>query len=108
MAKSSNLAFKASFATPSVDIHYPESQKIWLIMDNLNTHSIGSLYDAFDPTEALRIAKKLEIHYTPKNGSWLNMAEIELGIRSRQRLERRIPNQESYEERDSTLGKLPQ
>lgn len=78
-----------------VDTHYPEAQKIRLVMDNLNTHSIGSLYEAFDPAEALRIAKKLEIHYTPKHGSWLNMAEIELGILSRQCLDRRIPDQES-------------
>jgi hypothetical protein len=63
-----------------VDIHYPEAQKIRLVMDNLNTHTIGSLYEVFEPAEALRIAQKLELHYTPKHGSWLNMAEIELGI----------------------------
>lgn len=78
-----------------VDIHYPKVSKIRLVMDNLNTHSIGSLYETFEPIEALRIAKKLQIHYTPKHGSWLNMAEIELGILSRQCLDRRIPDQES-------------
>ena len=78
-----------------VDIQYPEAQKIRLVMDNLNTHTIGSLYETFEPAEALRIAKKLEIHYTPKHGSWLNMAEIELGILARQCLNRRIPDQAS-------------
>jgi transposase len=77
-----------------VDVHYPEAEQIVLVMDNLNTHSIGSLYEAFTPEEALRIAKKLEIHYTPKHGSWLNMAESELSILSRQCLNRRIPDAE--------------
>ncbi len=63
---------------------YPEAEKIVLVMDNLNTHDIASLYEAFEPTEARRLAEKLEIHYTPKHGSWLNMAEIELSILSRQ------------------------
>jgi len=61
-------------------------------MDNLNTHLAGSLYEAFEPAEAQRIAKRLEIHYTPKHGSWLNMAEIEFGVLSRQCLDRRIPD----------------
>ena len=61
-----------------VDVHYPEAEKIVLVMDNLNTHDLGSLYEAFPPAEAFRIAQKLEIHYTPKHGSWLNMAESEL------------------------------
>ena len=60
-------------------------------MDNLNTHGIGSLYEAFAPEEAFRLAQKLEIHYTPKHGSWLNMAESELSILSRQCLNQRIP-----------------
>ena len=63
---------------------YPEAEKIILVMDNLNTHNIASLYEAFEPCEARRLAEKLEIHYTPKHGSWLNMAEIELSILSRQ------------------------
>lgn len=67
-----------------VDIYYPNCEKIVLVMDNLNTHSIASLYEAFPPDEALRLAKKLEIHHTPKHGSWLDMAEIEIGVMSRQ------------------------
>ena len=74
-----------------VDVHYPDAEKIVLVMDNLNTHSAGSLYEAFEPTEARRLAGKLEIHYTPKHGSWLNMAEIEIGVLSRQCLSRHIP-----------------
>ena len=74
-----------------VDVYYPEAEKIVLVMDNLNTHSIGSLYEAFEPAEARRLANKLEIHHTPKHGSWLNMAEIEIGVLSRQCLSRYIP-----------------
>ena len=66
------------------DSLYPEAERIVLVMDNLNTHNIASLYEAFEPCEARRLAEKLEIHYTPKHGSWLNMAEIELSILSRQ------------------------
>ena len=72
------------------DIMYPAAKKIILVMDNLNTHKISSLYKAFHPAEARRIIKKLEIHYTPKHGSWLNIAEIELNIMTRQCLQRRI------------------
>jgi len=75
-----------------VDGMYPQAQEIVLVMDNLNTHSPASLYEAFESAEAKRIADKLEIHYTPKHGSWLDMAEIELGILSRQCLDRRIDN----------------
>ncbi len=63
---------------------YPKAEKIVLVMDNLNTHNIASLYKAFDPVEARRLAEKLEIHHTPKHGSWLDMAEIELSVLSRQ------------------------
>lgn len=77
-----------------VDEHYPE-KKIILVMDNLNTHKLGSLYATFEPAEARRIAERLEIHYTPKHGSWLDMAEIEIGVLSRQCLNRRIPDQET-------------
>ena len=63
---------------------YPEAEKIVLVMDNLNTHNIASLYQTFDPSEARRLAEKLEIHHTPKHGSWLNMAEVELSALSRQ------------------------
>jgi hypothetical protein len=78
-----------------VDEHYPEKKKIVLVMDNLNTHKVSSLYAAFKPEEARRIAERLEIHYTPKHGSWLDMAEIEIGVMARQCLDRRIPDQES-------------
>jgi hypothetical protein len=80
-----------------VDVRYPEAKKIVLVMDNLNTHTPASLYEAFEPQEARRIASKLEIHYTPKHGSWLNMAEIELSVLSRQCLERRVPDFETLE-----------
>ncbi len=74
-----------------VDLHYPAAEKIVMVMDNLNTHKIGSLYEAFAPDEARRLAEKLEIHYTPKHGSWLNMAEIEIGVLSQQCLSKHIP-----------------
>jgi hypothetical protein len=73
-----------------VDSHYPTAERIVLVMDQLNTHSPASLYDAFPPAEAKRLADKLEIHYTPKHGSWLNMAEIELSVLQRQCLDRRL------------------
>ncbi len=73
-----------------VDVHYPHARTIRLVLDNLNTHVGGSLYDAFPPAEARRILDRLEIHYTPKHGSWLNMAESELSILARQCLDRRI------------------
>jgi transposase len=81
-----------------VDEHYPEKKKIVLVMDNLNTHKISSLYVAFKPEEARRIAERLEIHYTPKHGSWLDMAEIEIGVMARQCLDRRIPDQDSLKQ----------
>ncbi len=76
-----------------VDEDYPDKERIVLVMDNLNTHHPASLHQAFEPAEARRIAERLEIHYTPKHGSWLNMAEIELGVLARQCLDRRIPGQ---------------
>jgi hypothetical protein len=76
-----------------VDLHFPEAEKIVLVMDNLNTHKFASLYEAFPPAEARRIIEKLEVHYTPKHGSWLNMAEIELSVLHRQCLNARISNQ---------------
>ena len=84
-----------------VDVHYPEAEKIILVLDNLNTHSEGSFYEAFEPAEALRLAEKVEIHYTPKHGSWLNMAEIEIGVLSRQCLSQYI---ESKEQMISEVG----
>ena len=86
-----------------VNEDYPDRERIVLVMDNpvsstgqaLNTHRLSSLYEAFEPSEARRIAERLEIHYTPKHGSWLNMAEIEIGVLARQCLERRIPDRET-------------
>lgn len=75
-----------------VDVHYPQAERIRLVMDNLNTHKVASLYEAFAPAEARRIAQRLEIHHTPKHGSWLNMAEIELSALTQQCLDRRIPD----------------
>jgi hypothetical protein len=75
-----------------VDLRYPDAERIVLVLDNLNTHTPGSLYEAFPPAEAKRLADKLELHYTPKHGSWLNIAEIELSVLSRQCLDRRLPD----------------
>jgi len=75
-----------------VDEIYPYAEQIVLVMDNLNTHTKASLYEAFEPVEAKRIADKLEIHYTPKHGSWLNMAEIEMSVLGRQCLAERMDN----------------
>jgi transposase len=80
-----------------VDGQYPEAEVIVLAVDNLNTHTLGALYETFEPAEARRIAAKLEIHYTPKHGSWLNMAEIELSILGRQCLSRRIADRETLQ-----------
>jgi DDE superfamily endonuclease len=71
-------------------VDYPDAEQVVLVMDNLNTHSIGSLYEAFEPDEAFALAQRLEIHHTPKHGSWLNIAEIELSALTRQCLDRRI------------------
>jgi transposase len=85
----------AYFIKELVDEDYPDAEKIVLVMDNLNTHSGSSLYETFEPQEAKRILDRLEIHYTPKHGSWLNVAEIELSHLSRQCLDRRIPDKET-------------
>jgi hypothetical protein len=82
----------AHFIKDVIDIQYPDAEKVILIMDNLNTHSVGSFYEAFTPEEAIRLSKRLEIHYTPKHGSWLNIAEIELSALTSQCLDRRIPD----------------
>jgi hypothetical protein len=74
-----------------VDVHFPDAKKIRLVLDNLNTHSPAALYEAFDPAEARRLTRKLEFHYTPVHGSWLNMAEIELSTLSGQCLDRQLP-----------------
>lgn len=81
----------AFFIKGMLDERYPQAKKVRLVMDNLNTHSAASLYETFEPEEARRLARRLDIHYTPKHGSWLNIAEIELSALSRQCLDRRIP-----------------
>ena len=86
----------ADFVQELVDVHYAAAEKIVLVMDNLNTHNGSSLYERFEPKEAKRILNKLEIHYTPKHGSWLNVAEIELSHLSRQCLDRRIEDKETF------------
>ena len=78
-----------------LDVHYPGAEKVVLVMDNLNTHTPASLYQAFAPEEARRLAARLEIHHTPKHGSWLDMAEIELGVLATQCLDRRIGDRET-------------
>lgn len=75
-----------------LDVEYPDVEKVILVCDNLNTHKIASLYEAFEPQEAKRLRDRLEIHYTPKHGSWLNIAEIELSLLTRQCLHRRMPD----------------
>ena len=86
-----------------VDVDYPDAKKITLVMDNLNTHVGASLYKTFKPQEARRILDKLEFHYTPKHGSWLNMAEIEFSILARECLDRRIPDKTIFKKK-SLLG----
>jgi hypothetical protein len=94
-----------------VDVHFPTADVVVLVVDNLNTHTLGALYEAFEPAEARRIARRLEIHYTPKHGSWLNMAEIELSVLARQCLDRRIADRETlasevtaWQERRNAVG----
>jgi hypothetical protein len=85
----------ARFIKGMLDERYPATTKVRLVMDNLNTHGIASLYEVFPPAEAQRLARRLEIHYTPKHGSWLNIAEIELSVLNGQCLDRRIESVES-------------
>ena len=80
-----------------VDVHYPEAERIVLVLDQLNTHTPASLYAAFPAAEAKRLADRLEIHHTPKHGSWLNMAELELSVLQRQCLRQRLPDREAME-----------
>jgi hypothetical protein len=74
-----------------LDVRYPHAVKVILVLDNLNIHDVSSLYEAFTPAEALRLSRRLEIHHTPKHGSWLNIAEIELSVLKRQCLPERVP-----------------
>jgi transposase len=85
----------AEYIKELVDVRYATAEKVVLVMDNLNTHAGSSLYEAFEPAEAKRILDKLEIHYTPKHGSWLNVAELEFSHLSRQCLDRRIADADS-------------
>ena len=80
------------------DVLYPRAEKIVLVTDNLDIHAVASLYKAFRPEEARRLAERFEWHYTPKHGSWLDMAEIEIGIMSRQALAKPLPDLESFKE----------
>ena len=85
----------ARFIKAMLDERYPDAIKVRLVMDNLNTHDTASLYETFPPAEARRLAQRLKIHHTPKHGSWLNIAEIELSALSSQCLRRRIPSIET-------------
>ena len=86
-----------------VDVYFPDAERIRVVMDNLNTHTIAALYNTSEPAEARRIARKLEIHNTPKHGSWLNMAEIELSVFGRECLNRRIPDVETLKREVAAL-----
>lgn len=81
-----------------LDVQHPEAEKVVLVLDNLNTHTPASLYKAFAPAEAKRLADRLEVHYTPRHGSWLNMAEIELSVLARQCLAERMGSRENLQE----------
>lgn len=87
----------ASLIKQMLDERYPDAIKVRLVMDNLNTHNIASLYETFEPQDARRLADRLDIHYTPKHGSWLNMAEIELSVLKGQCLNRRIADMQSVQ-----------
>ena len=95
MVKTTQRRTKLDFAAcmkDLVDVHFPEADVIRVVLDNLNTHNPSSLYEAFAPEEARRVLRKLDFHYTPKHGSWLNMAEIEISVLSRQCLQQRLPS----------------
>jgi len=94
----------ALFIKELVDEHYPQAEQIRLVLDNLNTHVKASLYEVFEPAEAKRLADKLEIHYTPKHGSWLNVAEIELSVLARQCLSRRLEDLETMRREVTAWG----
>jgi hypothetical protein len=88
----------ARFIKDMLDERYPQAKKIVLVLDNLNTHNISSLYEAYPPSEARRLAQRLEIHYTPKHGSWLNVAEIELSVLKGQCLRERVADLKTMQE----------
>ena len=89
----------AQFVRRLVVEEYPQADKIVLILDNLNTHQLGALYSVYEAEEARRLCSKLELHYTPLHGSWVNMAEIELSVLGRQVLGERLPDQETLQQR---------
>jgi hypothetical protein len=91
----------AHFIQALVDTHYPDAERIVLVLDNLNTHGLASLYEAFPAAEARRLARRLDLHHTPVHGSWLNVAEIELSILTGQCLDRRIPARSLLEQEGS-------
>lgn len=95
----------AMFIKDMLELRYPEAIQVRLVIDNLNTHNIASLYETFVPEEARRLAKRLDIHYTPKHGSWLNMAEIELSALKGQCLNQRIPDMATMQRRVAVWGK---
>jgi len=88
-----------------LDVNFPEAEKVILVCDHLNTHVISSLYEAFPPEEARRLVERLEIHFTPKHGSWLNIAEIELSILTKQCLDRRIPSLDALKKETDSWGR---
>ena len=96
----------AKFIKGMLTERYPQAEKVVLVMDNLNTHRIASLYEAFPAEEAHQLAERLEIHYTPKHGSWLNMAEIELSVLKGQCLAERIPDLQSMQRKETTRIKM--
>jgi hypothetical protein len=81
----------------NADVHYPQAERIRVVLDNLSTHSAAALYETFSPVEARRVLRRLEFHYTPKHASWLNMVEIEIGVLRSQCLDRRIPDSQTLE-----------
>jgi len=87
----------AHYMKARVDVHFPEADLITVVLDNLNTYTLASLYETFEPAEAHRLARKLDLHYTPKHGSWLNMAEIEFSALSRQCLNRRLADADTLQ-----------
>ena len=97
----------AGFIRSLLEGRYHETERVVLIMDQLNTHSPASLYEAFPPEEAKRLADRLEIHHTPKHGSWLNMAEIELSALGRQCLSRRIAHQDTLKRQAGRRSAMP-
>ncbi len=89
----------AEFVRELIEVHYPDAEQIVLVMDNLNTHSKASLYETFPAEKAWDLSQKLDIHYTPVHGSWLNMAEIELSVLARQALSERMSSVQEVQER---------